>query len=56
MYTIELKYYRNNGSIAHFFFPSTEIELAKDYLTDAMNTNCVILLWRIVPTEKIQIA
>lgn len=54
---IELKYYNpNTGKISHFFFPSTESDLALDYLTDAKNCDCVILLWRLVPTDQIMVS
>lgn len=56
MYTIELKYY-NPGSdrTCHYFFPSVELHLALDYLEDAINCNCTILIWRLIPTEHITV-
>lgn len=54
MYTIELKYYNpNSGRTFHTFFPALESELALDYLTDAQNCGCVILIWRLIPTDRI---
>lgn len=56
MYTIELKYYNpNSDRTFHTFFPALEIKLARDYLDDAINCGCVILIWRLVPTEKIHV-
>lgn len=54
MYTIELKYYNPiTGKTFHNFFPAAEVKLARDYLDDAMACNNVILIWRLVPTERI---
>lgn len=54
MYTIELKYYNpNSGRTFHNFFPALESKLALDYLTDAQNCGCVILIWRLLPTDRI---
>lgn len=54
MYTIELKYYNpNTGNIRHHFFPAIEIKLARDYLDDAITCGCKILIWRLVPTDRI---
>lgn len=56
MYTIELKYYNpNTGMVFHNFFPGLESGLARDYLTDAMNCGCKILIWRLIPTERLTI-
>ena len=56
MYTIELKYYNpNSGRTSHYFFPDIESDLAVDYLTDAKRCGCVILLWRLIPTDRIVI-
>ena len=56
MYTIELKYYNpNTGRTFHNFFPAIEVELAVDYLTDARNCDCEILIWRLLPTDRIVI-
>lgn len=54
MYTIELKYYNpNSGKTSHYFFPDIESDLAVDYLTDAKQCGYVILIWRLLPTERI---
>lgn len=54
MYTIELKYYNpNSGRTCHNFFPAIEEELALDYLDDAINCGCKILIWRVIPTDRI---
>ena len=54
MYTIELKYYNpNSGNTLHHFFPALEVELARDYLDDALNCGCKILIWRLIPTDRI---
>jgi len=56
MYTIELKYFNpNTGNTRHHFFPASEVKLARDYLDDAMQCGCVILIWRLVPNEKIHV-
>ena len=56
MYTIELKYYNpNSGRTFHCFFPAIEVNLARDYLDDAKNCNCIILIWRLIPTERITV-
>jgi hypothetical protein len=56
MYTIELKYFNpNTGNTRHLFFPALEVKLARDYLDDAMQCGCTILIWRLVPNEKIHV-
>lgn len=56
MYTIELKYYNpNSGNTLHHFFPALEVELALDYLDDALKCGCEILIWRLVPTDRISV-
>ncbi len=56
MYTIELKYFNpSTGNTRHFFFPALEIKLARDYLDDAMQCGCTILIWRLVPNKKIHV-
>ena len=56
MYTIELKYfYPAADDVRHFFFPTTEIETARDYYEDAVDCDCTILIWRIIPTDKIHV-
>lgn len=46
---IELKYYNpNTDTIGHYFFPAIEPDLAKDYLEDAKNCGCIILIWRLI--------
>jgi len=56
MYTIELKYFNpSTGNTRHFFFPALEVKLARDYLNDAMQCGCTILIWRLVPDEKIHV-
>lgn len=54
MYVIELKYFDPcTENEKRYFFPLGEKELAKDYLNDAIDSGCTILLWRIVPSDKI---
>lgn len=54
MYTIELKYYNPvTNRIMHHFFPELEVKLALDYLNDAKTCGCSILIWRLVPTDRI---
>lgn len=56
MYTIELKYFNpNSDNISHYFFPAIEVKLARDYLDDAMQCGCTILIWRLVPNDKINV-
>lgn len=53
---IELKYFNpRTGNECHFFFPDIESNLALDYLNDAKACNCTILIWRLVPNDKIHI-
>lgn len=53
---IELKYFNpNSGKVSHFFFPDIESDLALDYLNDAKNCGCIILIWRLVPNRCIHI-
>lgn len=54
MRTIELKYYNpTTGRTLHNFFPELEYKLARDYLDDALRCGCIILIWRLVPTDRI---
>lgn len=54
MYHIELKYFNpNTGRTLHHFFPALEVKLARDYYDDAVNCGCEILIWRLVPTNRI---
>lgn len=54
--TIELKYFcPATNSIAHYFFPDTEVKTALDYLEDASFCGCTILIWRLVPTDRIHV-
>jgi len=56
MYTIELKYFNpNSDNISHYFFPAIEVKLARDYLDDAKQCGCTILVWRLVPSDKIHV-
>jgi len=56
MYTIELKYRSlNTGRIFHHFFPAQEVRLARDYLDDAMACGCEILIWRLIPTDRVSV-
>ena len=52
--TIELKY-RNprTGHIGHYFFPDLESDTALDYLEDASRCGYEILIWRLIPTDRI---
>ena len=51
---IELKYYNPiTGYTGHFFFPDHEVKKARDYYDDAVRCGCAILIWRLVPTERI---
>ena len=53
---IELKYFNpNTGAIGHYFFPAIEPDLAKDYLNDAKNCGCIILIWRLIHTSNIHV-
>jgi hypothetical protein len=53
---IELKYFNpNTGAIGHYFFPAIEPNLAKDYLNDAKNCGCIILIWRLIHTSNIHV-
>lgn len=54
--TIELKYYNpNTGRTSHLFFPEVEMELVADYLKDAQNCGCQILIFRLIPTSCIHV-
>ena len=56
MYVIELKYYNpSTDATFHGFFPDLEIKLARDYLDDALACGCALLIWRIVPVDKIHV-
>ena len=39
----------------HFLFPDLESALALDYYQDAVDCGCTILIWRLVPNDKIHI-
>ncbi len=52
--TIELKYYNpNSGHTGHYFFPDLERKTARDYHDDSVRCGCIILIWRLVPTDRI---
>ena len=56
MYTIELKYQNPaTGRTMHYFFPELENKLALDYFNDAKTCGCDILIWRLIPTNRIVI-
>lgn len=53
---IELKYFNpRTESEHHFLFPDLESALALDYYQDAVDCGCTILIWRLVPNDKIHI-